>query len=764
MKFRASTIQKICLTSIILMALLFGLIRVERAHADINPMLNFAGKVTNLDGSEIADGTYDFSFGLYASSTGGTALWSESQNAATMFSATVNGNITGTNILYTGDANANTLHVGQYLTNSTLASSSLIVAIDTSAKIITIADGVAWHNGDNINNRPYVTGGVIDANYGIVDNSITSVNFNQPLYLQVTFNSEVMQPRQLLASVPYAFNAAQLGGKTADQFVNTIDNTTINGAWTFDNIINIAATSSSAALTVTQNGTGNIVEFKQGATTSLAVLNSGLVQIGQYIFPYAHGGPGTVLIDDGNGNLSWGTPTGAGTVNSGLAGQIAYYGGNGTILSASPLIYLATTTQQVGIGTAALNVMLQVGTATPSYVSGYRDTFLSGALEVGGQLYVSGGGSSIFAGSINAIGGIKAGSLIINNSGLVTSGTWHGDMISASYGGTGSSTLNGILKGNGTGAVQTAILGTDYVNNAYFSGTAPISYSNGAISLSVPGQTANDLIYYNGASWTRLPMGASGLLGYNYATGNLGYLATSTLGIALSDTTGTLQIARGGTGNTGFATGSIIFSNGTILTQDNSNFYWDNVKKELGVGTSTLVNGAALTVGGDLMISGNITPIGSTSVGTAGARFSTGYFDKLYVNQEFIASTSISGTAGNTFTINSANTLDQSDSNLEFYRGSGYNSALLKYNHSTGRFELNAPLYVFNGVNTPGSGYSSITVKAGDGQNSQPLLQWQDNLGNTLGVVNGSGYLGLGTNVTLGFIISRCNFQQSILS
>ena len=46
--------------------------------------------------------------------------------------------------------------------------------------------------------------------------------------------------------------------------------------------------------------------------------------------------------------------------------------------------------------------------------------------------------------------------------GTITSGTWQGSTISAQYGGTGSTTLTGILKGNGTGAVKTAVGGTDY--------------------------------------------------------------------------------------------------------------------------------------------------------------------------------------------------------------------------------------------------------------------------------------------------------------
>ena len=51
--------------------------------------------------------------------------------------------------------------------------------------------------------------------------------------------------------------------------------------------------------------------------------------------------------------------------------------------------------------------------------------------------------------------------------------------------------------------------------------------------------------------------------------------------------TGTLPLGNGGTGSTSFTAGSIIFSNGTILTQDNSNLFWDDTNNRLGIGLVT---------------------------------------------------------------------------------------------------------------------------------------------------------------------------------
>lgn len=68
--------------------------------------------------------------------------------------------------------------------------------------------------------------------------------------------------------------------------------------------------------------------------------------------------------------------------------------------------------------------------------------------------------------------------------------------------------------------------------------------------------------------------------------------ALSALGIATcasvdltADVTGTLPVGNGGTGSTSFTAGSIPFSNGSILTQDNTNFFWDDANNRLGIGT-----------------------------------------------------------------------------------------------------------------------------------------------------------------------------------
>ena len=48
-----------------------------------------------------------------------------------------------------------------------------------------------------------------------------------------------------------------------------------------------------------------------------------------------------------------------------------------------------------------------------------------------------------------------------------------------------------------------------------------------------------------------------------------------------------LPVGSGGTGSTSFTAGSVIFSNGTILTEDNANLFYDDTNNRLGIGTTT---------------------------------------------------------------------------------------------------------------------------------------------------------------------------------
>ena len=118
MKFRKRTIRTVVITTLFVVALVLGWLRIEPVGAQTQPLLNFIGKVTNLDGTEIADGVYNFTFRLFTVPSGGAPIWSETSTSATRFSATVfSASTTASGMIYTysSPSATSTLRVGQYL-------------------------------------------------------------------------------------------------------------------------------------------------------------------------------------------------------------------------------------------------------------------------------------------------------------------------------------------------------------------------------------------------------------------------------------------------------------------------------------------------------------------------------------------------------------------------------------------------------------------------------------------------------------------------
>jgi hypothetical protein len=99
----------------------------------------------------------------------------------------------------------------------------------------------------------------------------------------------------------------------------------------------------------------------------------------------------------------------------------------------------------------------------------------------------------------------------------------------------------------------------------------------------------------------RIVGGGSGGFGFGESDGN--HITLLELG---AWSAGTMPVSKGGTGNSNYTNGSILFSDGTNITQNNSRLFWNNATNRLGIGTnapaSTLdVNGSAIfrTAGGD---------------------------------------------------------------------------------------------------------------------------------------------------------------------
>lgn len=490
MKFNRITIYTAILLSILLVSR-FAIAQVA------DPMINFTGKVTTTVGSEILDDNYDFVFSLYDTKAGGASIWTETLNAPSRFTATIN-NVTpvvsGVEYGFNLDSASTTLRLGQYLTNDTASGSVLITDFDLVAGTVTVASSSAWTMGDIIHNRPFVEGGIIDENLGSV-NTLAGVNFGSQLYLEITFNGEVMQPRKTLTSVAHSMSTSQLGGKTESDFATLSENEIVTGEWTFNNIVDISTSSANTALTITQDGSGNILEVRKGASTSLAVLADGRVQIGEYVFPIADGSPGYVLKSDGFGNLSWqndfaGTGGGSGLWASSSnsmfmyqsdAADIVVLGNNAT--SSIGIFQLEVTGESLfdGISLRNQNEIRLYDTGSTNYIGIRASSSMAGDIILtlpggtgadGAALVTDGNGnlrwdapssftfvnpgttgqipyyesngsivSATSSFSINPAGIFSVGSFSVNQAGEIVLGSWQGDIIDVAYGGTGTSTF-----------------------------------------------------------------------------------------------------------------------------------------------------------------------------------------------------------------------------------------------------------------------------------------------------------------------------------
>jgi hypothetical protein len=141
---------------------------------------------------------------------------------------------------------------------------------------------------------------------------------------------------------------------------------------------------------------------------------------------------------------------------------------------------------------------------------------------------------------ITAAGVITCSADTSGSSGLATSSPWSGSGVAYRVSDAAVSTV----------ATSSLTLASEFTN----SGTtgALVGGSNGTLSLTTNGTALSKLVQ----------IGANTVLGNNTgATGNVVAFATSTLGIAISDTTGTLAVARGGTGAASLT--GIVIGNGT---------------------------------------------------------------------------------------------------------------------------------------------------------------------------------------------------------
>ena len=422
--------------------------------------------------------------------------------------------------------------------------------------------------------------------------------------------------------------------KTTQQY--WIANDTTGGSYT----LSVRTSTQSPALLVTRgsrgiyycNGTDLLKADTQGISTPVAV---------------SEGGTGSTTAGGALINLG-GTSVGIAVFNaaSQAAGQAALgtqavgYGGTGlTTFTTGDLMYASgsATLSKLGIGSTGQSLRVVAGAPAWTTDSSYAVTTFSGgttgllpssatsgAITLTGTLAVANGGTNITSyttgdilyasasGVISKLGIGTNGQQLVVSGGLpawtsvsgsvttisfastgltpstATSGavTVGGTLVVAN-GGTGATTLTGIVKGNGTSAFTAATVGTDYVAP----GTATTFTAKQTFSGS---SSVNAALFTNAAEVATVSAtAATGTINYDVSTQSVLYYTSS----AAANWTVNLRHSSGTTMNTALSTGQCVTV--VFLVTQGSTAYYNNIVQVDGTtsGVTTKWQNAAPSVG-----------------------------------------------------------------------------------------------------------------------------------------------------------------------
>lgn len=149
-------------------------------------------------------------------------------------------------------------------------------------------------------------------------------------------------------------------------------------------------------------------------------------------------------------------------------------------------------------------------------------------------------------------------------------------------------TINSPVRSNGTGYLTTGNL------NLATEVTGLLGVANGGTGLNGSTAANGNLLIGNGTGYSLAPLtGTTNQVNVTNGSGSITLSLPQSIATTSSPTfssltlTNPLGVASGGTGSSSFTAGSIPYSNGTILTQNNANLFWDNTNTRLGIGTNT---------------------------------------------------------------------------------------------------------------------------------------------------------------------------------
>jgi hypothetical protein len=217
---------------------------------------------------------------------------------------------------------------------------------------------------------------------------------------------------------------------------------------------------------------------------------------------------------------------------------------------------------------------------------------------------------------------------------------------------------------------------------------------------------------------------------------------------------GTLAVANGGTNASTFTAGSVVFAgSGGTYTQDNTNFFWDNTNKSLGIGTNTITSSYKLFLkNGGFILSDNNVNHGMTVLGPTDAFFTGLKGTTLYGGAFFRGlndSTTAAALAFEGINYNGSTTIPSV--NFRGAKKAGTSYAALSSSEMVMRFEnLATSLMVFLGNGNVGIGVDAPSQKLHVVGNAR------------ITAMNGIGDIGADANGVLQAATSDMNLKNTI--
>jgi hypothetical protein len=627
---------------------------IAHAASGINQQITFQGKVVNkTDGTNVTDGNYNFTFSVYNVSSGGSALWTDTYNsgssagqvAVTSGIFRVNLGEQATPLPGSIDFDTDTLYLGvNFNGDGEMSPRVRLTAVSQAFNALKVAGLTVTSDGST----PATTGSIIIPNGATLTfpngtatiatstlGNLSSVAINTSL-LPASNNAIDLGSGSLQFRTLYVGTSFVLGTSGANFTTLNFTTPTAANAITFPNASGTVAVSASNPLSLSAAGALSLKLTNANDTDATSSNNSGLITTTNGVGLLRGCSDGQVLKWTLSGG-TWGCATTAvGTfVNFALAStqtdsstnnsiDITKTGVSGSALSLTDISYTAASSALARL-TFKNNAAASTGTVNGLLISQTPAANASGNTSDFINLTSSGAAVGTvngleYTGTLNRFTNlIKAGTtFVVDSSGNITAGNVNGNQLAGANIAMSSSTTSGNINTIDDGSLTS--------NNSNLLRLTPGNNSTGAGTTTINGIAI-------------APIGAANSTGTNVTNAiNLENAAASTgnsfVGLNIGTGYGTLISAasfsvtsagnvNAGTYNTTTISGSALTfgTNSTAsLNAQGTNIMTINATSTGNIqfqnASSFITSGGALTVNGNLTMSGASPTISATNAST----------------------------------------------------------------------------------------------------------------------------------------------------